>query len=274
MKICGIDFTSDPTNRKPITLAEGELCGRVLQIDRVRLLPNMNDFSSFLRESGPWVAAIDFPFGQPRKLIEDLRWPLTWQGYVKHVKQVGLEIFKKQLSGYFDKETGRQLLRRKVDELANSISPMKLEYTPVGKMFFAGAQLLLTSPCTIVPFRRRQPNTGVVVEGYPKLVAKAAGVVKYKDGLINEQIDRKRARDSLIKWLLSSEPEISYGFCISLISSVVKECKEDSKGDRLDAVLCAVQAAWAYLQRNRNYGIPLDCDRLEGWIADPSLQDR
>jgi len=274
VKICGIDFTSVPTNRKPITLAEGKLCGRVLQIDRVRLLPNMNDFSLFLRESSPWVAAVDFPFGQPRKLIEDLRWPLTWQGYVKHVKQMGSEIFKQQLSGYVDKETGRQLLRRKVDTLAKSISPMKLEYTPVGKMFFTGAHLLVTSPCAIVPFRRRRPNMGVVVEGYPKLVAKAAGVVKYKDGPINEQIDRKRARDRLIKWLLGSEPETSYGFCISLNSSVVKECKGDSKGDRLDAVLCAVQAAWAYIQRNQNYGIPLDCDRLEGWIADSSLQDR
>ena len=156
------------------------------------------------------------------------------------------------------------MLRRKVDELANSISPMKLEYTLVGKMFFAGAPPLLASPCTIVPFCRRQPNTGVVVEGYPKLVAKAAGVIKYKDGPINEKIDRKRARGSLIKWLLSSEPEVSYEFWISSISSIVNECKEDSKGDRLDAVLCAIQAAWAYLQRNRNYGIPLDYNRLEG----------
>lgn len=73
MKVYGVDFTSVPTNKKPITLAEGKLRGRVLQIDRVRLLPSLNDFSSFLREPGPWVAAIDFPFGQPRKLIEDLR---------------------------------------------------------------------------------------------------------------------------------------------------------------------------------------------------------
>lgn len=84
---------------------------------------------------------------------------------------MGLEIFKQQLSGYFDKETGRHLLRWEVDKLANSISPMKLEYIPVGKMFFAGAPLLLASPCTIMSFRRRQPNTGVVVEGYPKLAA-------------------------------------------------------------------------------------------------------
>jgi hypothetical protein len=181
------------------------------------------------------------------------------------------ELFVQQLYDYVDKETGRHLLRREVDKLANSISPMKLKYIPVGKMFFVGAPLLLGSPCTILPFRERQPKAGVVVEGYPKLVANAAGVNKYKDGPINEKMERKRARGSLIRWLLKSEPDVSYGFCINLSSSVVIDCEEDSNGDTLDSVLCAVQAAWAYLQRKRNYGIPLDCNRLEGWIADPSL---
>ena len=185
MKIYGVDFTSVPTNRKPITLAESNLRGRVLQITNVRLIPSLNDFSSFLCGPGPWVAAIDFPFGQPRKLIECLGWPPTWQGYVKHVKSIGFDIFEQQLSSYCDKETGKRLLRRKVDKLANSISPMKLEYTPVAKMFFRGAPLLLASSCSIIPLRRGQPKVGVVVEGYPKLVAKTAGVNKYKDGPIN-----------------------------------------------------------------------------------------
>jgi len=271
VRIYGVDFTSVPTNRKPITLARGNLRGRVLQIDKVRLMPSLDEFFAFLCEPGHWVLAIDFPFGQPRKLIEDLRWPPTWQDYVNHVKQMDVKEFAKQLSGYRDEETGKRLLKRKVDRLANSISPMKLEYTPVAKMFFRGAPLLLASSCSIIPLRRRQPNAGVVVEGYPKLVAKTAGVRKYKDGPSDERIDRKKVRDSLVKWLQSSGPELTYGFRVRLSSLVVNNCKEDWQGDRLDAVLCAVQAAWAFLHRNRNYGIPLDCDRLEGWIADPSL---
>jgi hypothetical protein len=35
----------------------------------------------------------------------------------------------------------------------------------------------------------------------------------------------------------------------------------------------AVQAAWAYSQADNNFGIPVDCDPLEGWIVDPSLYD-
>ncbi len=44
---------------------------------------------------------------------------------------------------------------------------------------------------------------------------------------------------------------------------------EDQMGDQLDAVLCAVQAGRVYSQRDRGYGIPVDCDMMEGWIVDP-----
>ena len=46
---------------------------------------------------------------------------------------------------------------------------------------------------------------------------------------------------------------------------------QDGSGDQLDGLLCAIQAGWAYTQRDHNYGIPADCDPLEGWIADPVL---
>jgi hypothetical protein len=40
----------------------------------------------------------------------------------------------------------------------------------------------------------------------------------------------------------------------------------DGSGDALDAVLCMVQAAWASLQKETNYGLP-EFDPLEGWIV-------
>lgn len=45
---------------------------------------------------------------------------------------------------------------------------------------------------------------------------------------------------------------------------------DDPKADGLDALLCAVQAAWAWRQREHQFGMPADCDPLEGWIADPA----
>jgi len=47
----------------------------------------------------------------------------------------------------------------------------------------------------------------------------------------------------------------------------------DPSADALDSLLCAVQAAWAYTQRDDNYGVPPECDPDEGWILDPALLD-
>ena len=40
---------------------------------------------------------------------------------------------------------------------------------------------------------------------------------------------------------------------------------DDASGDRLDAVLCLVQAAWAAEQPG--HGLPAAVDPLEGWIT-------
>ena len=45
----------------------------------------------------------------------------------------------------------------------------------------------------------------------------------------------------------------------------------DAQGDLVDAVLCAVQAAWAWRRKDDGWGIPQGCDRLEGWIVDPAV---
>ena len=62
-----------------------------------------------------------------------------------------------------------------------------------------------------------------------------------------------------------------YGFRLKIGEKVGQDLVRDPKGDILDAVLCAVQAGWAYTRRDRNYGIPSACDSLEGWIVDPEM---
>ena len=47
---------------------------------------------------------------------------------------------------------------------------------------------------------------------------------------------------------------------------------EDPGADHLDALLCAIQAAWAWLLNDKNFGCPDTIDRIGGWIAYPGLK--
>ncbi len=60
-------------------------------------------------------------------------------------------------------------------------------------------------------------------------------------------------------------------WCLELPDTLAESCMQDSKGDNLDAVLCALQAAWAFTQHDDGYGIPSKSHSLEGWIVDPGL---
>jgi len=275
-RIFGIDFTSAPRNRKAITVAEARLRYKVLRIANLFDLVSLEQFSEFLKRPGPWIAAIDFPFGQPRKLVLDSGWPSSWQGYVHHVSLMGKQKFENSLRNYRDPETGRCRLLRKTDKKANSRSPMQLDFTPVGKMFSVGAPLLVRSPCTVVPLRQGRSEAGIVVEGYPKLVAsKAVGKSVYKSNFPSqENSTQTEVRKSILQWIKSKEAQERYGFIVKLNDAVADKCLHDSKGDKLDAALCAMQAAWAWTQHWNRYGVPDHCDQLEGWIVDPEMLEK
>ena len=50
--------------------------------------------------TGPWIAGIDFPFGQSRRFVENIGWPDTWTGYVDHVGRMSREGFRRALDDY------------------------------------------------------------------------------------------------------------------------------------------------------------------------------
>ena len=88
MKIFGIDFTSRPRRRKPITCIECLLDGSHLRVNNLQEWEGFHEFEGALRKPGPWIAGIDLPFGQPRRFIETIDWPDTWQNdWVKSMSQ-------------------------------------------------------------------------------------------------------------------------------------------------------------------------------------------
>jgi hypothetical protein len=276
MKIYGFDFTSVPSPRKPITCAVCDLQDTLLSVRNCLKLISFENFEAFLRSDGPWLAALDFPFGQPHKLISHLRWPKTWEGYTQVIASMGKKGFEESLKRYREgRPAGDKQHLRATDVLAGAQSPMMMHRVPVGKMFFDGATRLLRSEVSILPCRPAE-DSRIVVEGYPALVARRLiGKRSYKsDERRRQSKDKEEARWEIVRGLHSSEMLGYYCLKVEFSGEMGERLVEDQMGDELDAVLCAVQAGWAYLQRNRGYGIPVESDGLEGWIVDPCLSIR
>ncbi|MEO1443485.1 MAG: hypothetical protein AAFV33_23985, partial [Chloroflexota bacterium] len=73
---------------------------------------------------------------------------------------------------------------------------------------------------------------------------------------------------------LRAECADMYGFGVDLPDELADEFVSDPTGDKLDTLLAAVQAGWAYGQRENNYGIPPGISPLEGWIVEPDLLEK
>lgn len=271
MKIYGIDFTSAPTQKKAITCAVGEYSKNgVLTIERVDRLSRFDEFESFLEQRGPWICGMDFPFGQPVQFMEQQSLPLTWPEYVKHLSQLARKDFEKKINKYKSRQpNGTKEPLRIADALAEAQSPLKLVNAPLAKMFYEGAPRLLKSGVSIIPCLPRK-DSRVVVETYPALIARRFAKA-YKNTGNDDQ--KKAARQNILMGVSSQHLRNDFGFDIILSDSVVDRAVEDSSGDILDAILCAVQAGWSYKQ-GKSYGVPdikHPIIQSEGWIIDPAL---
>jgi len=269
LRIFGIDFTSTPSSRKPITCVCADLQGHTLYTLELLHWHHLNDFEDFLNSDGPWVAGCDFPFAQARRFIETIAWPTTWQDYVAYVSTLSRSAFRSQLDDYRrDRQSGDKEHRRRCDQLAGAISPQKLYGVPVGLMFFEGATRLLHSPVSI-PGLRPTADNRYAFETYPALLARRyLGRTSYKQDSVNKQTQAQaQARKTL--WQAIHGPQLwsDYGLCLENTLSLC----DDPSGDNLDALLCAIQAAWAYRQNLQQRYIKHDIDPIEGWIADPLL---
>ena len=269
MRILGIDFTSAPSDRKRITCVHTELQGDVLCVTDSKTWASFSGFEAQLALPGPWIAALDFPFGQSAKFIKNIGWPEVWTDYIGHVSSLSKEQFCDALNEYKrDRAKGDKEHRRATDVVARSISPQKLFGVPVAKMFFEGAPRLLKSGVTIPGLLVGDPNR-VVVEGYPGALARhLIGKRSYKNDNPKKQTeDHIAARMDILNGLRGGKLIETHGVHVAADDDIT----HDPGADDLDALLCAVQAAAAWLQRDDGYGAPEDLNPIEGWIAEPTI---
>ncbi|NCA71566.1 MAG: DUF429 domain-containing protein [Sphingobacteriia bacterium] len=267
MRIYGIDFTSTPRRGKPITCLECTLTGAHLVAGELSTWVDFASFEVALRRPGPWIAGIDAPFGQARRFIETMGWPLSWAESVHHAESLGRAGFRAALDGYRGRRpAGDKEHRRKTDIATGAISPQKLYGTPVALMFFECAPRLCAAGVTVPGLQAGDPQR-IVVEAYPGVLAR---------GLIGRRVYKQHSRDKqspaqalarrdLFDTLLGGAAQSRYGVRVSASEALI----DDPSGDQLDALLCAIQAAWAWTRRDQGFGAPVDLDPLEGWICDP-----
>jgi hypothetical protein len=112
-----------------------------------------------------------------------------------------------------------------------------------------------------------------VVEAYPALVARRyIGKAKYKSDTRRQQTPKREdARRELLDILQGPRLEEDFGITLDIPDGLAGEFVADATADRLDGLLCAIQAAWSWTLRDQNYGIPTGVDPAEGWIVDPGL---
>ncbi len=260
MRVYGIDFTSRPRRAKPITRLQCTLTDQRLRAVKLTEWEDFGGFEAALRRPGPWIAGIDFPFGQARRFIETIGWPSTWAGYVAHAESLGRQGFRAALDAYrASRPPGDKEHRRATDRAAGSISPQKPYGTPVGLMFFGGAPRLRAAKVTI-PGLQDGDADRIVVESYPGILARTLiGRRGYKqDTKAKQTQEQHQARKALLKIIQRGGVQQTHGITVAAPDHVA----DDPGADHLDALLCAIQAAWAWTQRDNHYSQPHHTDPL------------
>jgi hypothetical protein len=261
----GVDFTSAPTRRKPVVLARGDCRDRRLRLQALHEFHDFQNLARALAAPGPWVGAFDFPFGLPRELIESLGWPRDWLGLMRHYQTMSRPQIRAVFKAFCDaRPAGAKFAHRACDRPAGSSPSMKWVNPPVAYMLHAGVPLLLDAGVEL-PGLHPGDRSRVALEGYPGLLARELiGARSYKsDATARHTALREAARRDIVDALCQGRTRL--GVVLQLTAVQHEQLVADGSGDRLDAVLCLVQAAWA--GGHPRYGLPVDIDPLEGWIV-------
>jgi len=270
LAVAGVDFTSRPTRRKPITVALGQLSRKVVKLERIDSHSTFDSFAQWLCTPGPWVAAIDMPFGLPRELVTTLGWPTDWLPLMRHYASLSREQVREHFSAFCDaRPAGGKFAHRACDGPAGSSPSMKWVNPPVAYMLHAGVPLLIDAGVHL-PAVHEGDATRVALEGYPGLLARELiGKRSYKsDEAARQTPDRLIARKDLLDALEQGRSRL--GVRLRATHAQRDDLAADASGDRLDAVLCMLQAGWAVQQPG--HGVPAGVDPLEGWITSALAQ--
>jgi len=270
--VIGVDFTSAPRARKPLTVAVGRLVetagGAAYCLDQIRELGTLAAFDDLLREPGDWLGGFDLPFGQPRTLIEHEGWPTDWPEFVRFYcgqpRESLRDVFRRWCG---DRPAGDKFAWRQADRPAGSSPAMRWTNPPVAWMMHAGIGRMLAAGLAFPAHRvagRGPARRRIALEAYPGFTARQACKKSYKSDTPAMQTPERRAnRRTILAALVAGAAGLDVR--LEVPPAIARRMLADGAGDLLDAAICGLQAAHASLLPR--YGLPRDLDPLEGWIA-------
>ena len=277
-RLMGVDFSSAPSRRKPITVALGQRHGSIVRLSGLLAFDTLAAFGAHLAAAvadgeAPWLAALDFPFGLPRELVQSLGWPLVWEPLMRHYAARSRAEIRATFAAFCDaRPVGGKFAHRATDGPAGSSPSMKWVNPPVAFMLHAGVPRLIDAGADL-PGLHPGNARRVALEAYPGLLARSVlGRTSYKsDDKAKQTPDRLIARKTLVHALEGGQAPLlqAAGLRLKLSHAQRDALADDPSGDTLDAVLCLLQAAWALRQHEAGHprwGLP-DFDPLEGWIV-------
>ena len=268
--LLGVDFSSSPSRRKPIVMARGERAGTRVHLRSLETFETLDALGRWLAAPGHWVGGFDLPLGLPRELVQQLGWPQEWSACMRHYGQLSRAEIRDTFAAFCAaRPAGAKWAHRATDRPAGSSPSMKWINPPVAYMLHAGVPLLLAAGVHL-PGLHTGDARRVALEAYPGLLAREVLQRRsYKsDDCAKQTPERLIARKDLVTALENGQTRLQLQ--LKLSHAQRDALVDDARGDRLDAVLCLLQAAWAdarHAQGDAMYGLPRDMDPLEGWIV-------
>ena len=282
--LCGVDFSSAPSRRKPIMIAEGSLDAQAegnlrgvvarpqLRWHNLVACSDWHSFASYLRRPGPRLGAFDLPFGLPRDLLCAWGWDhLDHRAISARFAQGDRAGWIAQLKSFCAaRPPGQKFAHRACDLPVGSSPSMKWVNPPVVFMYREGFARILEAGWLLPGFDdlaqafASPSEVRLAVETYPGALArKLIGRLSYKaDDALRQTGARREARQKIVDGISSLS-----GIALHLDAEQQKAVLDDARGDTLDALLCLVIAARCAVRGPPRWGAPLDADPLEGWIA-------
>jgi hypothetical protein len=267
-RLFGVDFSSAPSKRKPIWVAEGEAALSGVRLQALTPLTDWTGFEAWLRRPGPWLAGLDLPLGLPRAFVDAQGWGPTLPDLAHALRQRGRRT-RREWQALIDtwgnaRPAGQRLIHRRCDTAlpggARSTSPLQTRYVPVGFMLFEGLPRVLDAGVTLVGQHAADPAR-LALEAYPGWLAQQAiGRRSYKN---TDDAERRAARADLLAALRRDGGGL--GLALDWPEDLHALMLDDPSGDPMDAAMCLLQAAWA--AGRPGWGLPEDLDPLEGWIV-------